>query len=62
VITRITAPIAEDHMRAEVLYAASRFVVAATGNPWSRRRRVGLADLINDAATARQLARRPGCR
>jgi DNA-binding transcriptional LysR family regulator len=47
-IALITAPIAEDHLKAEVLYTASRFVVAATGNPWSRRRRVGLADLINE--------------
>jgi hypothetical protein len=43
-ITRIVAPI-EDHMHVEALFAISRFVVAATGNPWSRRSRVRLADL-----------------
>jgi len=35
-------------MDAEVLYAAPRFVIAAKKNPWSRRRRVRLADLMNE--------------
>src|SRR5450631_778124 len=51
VITFFGAPIAEDRMQAEVLYAESRFVVAAIGNPWSRRRRVGLADLMKEPWT-----------
>ena len=33
VIARIVAPIAEDYMQEEVLYADSRLVVAATENP-----------------------------
>jgi DNA-binding transcriptional LysR family regulator len=50
-IALITKPIAEDHLQTEVLYTASQFVVAAAGNPWSRRRRVGVADLINEPWT-----------
>jgi DNA-binding transcriptional LysR family regulator len=46
----IPAPLA-DHLQAEVLYTSSRFVVASTENPWSRRRRVTLADLINEPWT-----------
>ena len=40
-----------DHLQAEVIYTGSRFVVASTKNPWSRRRRVGLADLMNEPWT-----------
>ena len=43
--------VAEDHMEAELLYADRVFVVAATENPWSRRRRVRLADLMNEPWT-----------
>jgi DNA-binding transcriptional LysR family regulator len=42
---------AEDHMEAELLYADRLFVVAATKNPWSRRRSVKLADLMNELWT-----------
>jgi DNA-binding transcriptional LysR family regulator len=50
----ITAPIVapiKDHMQAEALYADSQFVVAAKKNPWSRRRKVRLADLMNEPWT-----------
>ena len=48
----ITLPITHrDGMEAEVLYAAPRFVIAATKNPWSRRRKVRLADLMNEPWT-----------
>jgi DNA-binding transcriptional LysR family regulator len=40
--------IAEDRMEALMLYADPLFVVAATKNPWSRRRKVRLADLMNE--------------
>jgi DNA-binding transcriptional LysR family regulator len=50
VISLIPAPLA-DHLQAEVLYTSSRFVVASTENPWSRRRRVTLADLMNEPWT-----------
>jgi DNA-binding transcriptional LysR family regulator len=45
------SPIAKDRMEAELLYAAPRFVVAATKNPWTRRRKVTLADLMKQAWT-----------
>ena len=51
VMTRIVTPIAEDYMHAEVLFEVSRFVMAAMGNPWSRRRNVALADLMNEPWT-----------
>ena len=50
VISLIPTPLA-DHLQAEVLYAPSRIVVASSENPWSRRRRVGLADLMNEPWT-----------
>jgi DNA-binding transcriptional LysR family regulator len=50
VITQIVGA-AVDHMEAELLYADRVFVVAATKNPWSRRRRVSLADLMNEPWT-----------
>ena len=48
VIAFINAPIAEDHMEAEMLYVESQFVVAAATNPWSRRRGVTLEDLTKE--------------
>ena len=52
VITQIGL-VAVDHMEveAELLYADRVFVVAATKNPWSWRRRVSLADLTNEPWT-----------
>ena len=52
VITQIGL-VAVDHMEveAELLYADRVFVVAATKNPWSRRRRISLADLMNEPWT-----------
>jgi DNA-binding transcriptional LysR family regulator len=44
-------PIAPDHMEAEILYAPARLVVAATSNPWSRRRKIRLAELMNEPWT-----------
>src|SRR5262249_29164347 len=47
VATQIVAPI-EDCMQAEVLFAEPQIVVAAKKNPWSRRRKVRLADVMNE--------------
>jgi DNA-binding transcriptional LysR family regulator len=47
-IARIFAPVDEEHMQAEVLYDVRDVVVAAAQNPWTRRRRVKLADLVNE--------------
>jgi len=47
-IAFIFAPVAEDRMEAELLYTDTLIVVAPTKNPWSRRRNVRLADLMNE--------------
>jgi DNA-binding transcriptional LysR family regulator len=48
VVERVAVPRAENHLRAEVLFADSAFVIAASGNPWARRRRIRLAELMNE--------------
>src|SRR5215467_14459662 len=49
VVTRPFAiPPPEDHFQGELLFAESSFVIAGIGNPWARRRRIKLADLINE--------------
>jgi DNA-binding transcriptional LysR family regulator len=50
VITTIVEPI-KDHMQAETLFAESQIVVVAKNNPWSRRRKARLADLMNEPWT-----------
>jgi DNA-binding transcriptional LysR family regulator len=47
-ILRKMGPIAEDRQSFEVLYDNPYFVAAGTKNPWARRRRVELADLIGE--------------
>jgi DNA-binding transcriptional LysR family regulator len=51
VIARIFRPIPEEHMHAEVLYDEQDVVAAGAQNPWVRRRKVALADLMNEAWT-----------
>jgi DNA-binding transcriptional LysR family regulator len=51
VIARIFHPIAEEHMHAQVLYDEQDVVAAGAQNPWVRRRKVALADLMNEAWT-----------
>jgi DNA-binding transcriptional LysR family regulator len=51
VIVRIFHPIAEEHMHAEVLYDEQDVVAAGAQNPWVRRRKVALPDLMNEAWT-----------
>src|SRR5262249_20926824 len=51
VITRIVPPIAEGHIKAEVLYEDTLVVAAASESPWSQRRRVTLNDLVNEPWT-----------
>lgn len=49
VVTRPFAiPPPEDHLRGELLFTDSIFVIAGIKNPWARRRRIKLADLINE--------------
>jgi DNA-binding transcriptional LysR family regulator len=51
VIARIGPSVGEDPLQAEILYADSQLVVAASANQWSRRRKVGLADLVDEPWT-----------
>ena len=48
VIGRMFALIAEDHLSAEVLYDDPFVVAAGMRNPWVRRRKIELAELVND--------------
>ena len=49
VVTRgFAIPPAEDHLQGEFLFADSIFVIAGIKNPWARRHRIKLADLINE--------------
>jgi DNA-binding transcriptional LysR family regulator len=50
VISRITAPVPES-MVMENLFDDAMVVVAAKHNPWTRRRRIELADLVNEPWT-----------
>ncbi len=47
-IARVFAPMTEDAMNVEHLYQESHFVVVGAQNPWARRRRIQLADLMNE--------------
>jgi DNA-binding transcriptional LysR family regulator len=49
VVTRPFAiPPPEDHFQGELLFTDSTFVIAGIKNPWARRHRIKLADLINE--------------
>jgi DNA-binding transcriptional LysR family regulator len=48
VVEHVVAPLAEDHLRAEVLFPDSLVVIAASRNAWARRRRIRLAELMNE--------------
>lgn len=47
-IARIFAPIVEEHMHVEAIYDEPHVVVAGEQNLWARRRKVALADLMNE--------------
>ena len=51
IVATIFVPIAEEHMHAEFLYDEPHVVVAGLGNPWLRRRRVALDELIDEPWT-----------
>ena len=50
-IARIFAPIVEEHMCVEAIYDEPHVVVAGEKNLWARRRKVALADLMNEPWT-----------
>jgi DNA-binding transcriptional LysR family regulator len=41
-------PIADDELQAEVLFEERYYVVAGAASPWARRRKVALAELVNE--------------
>jgi DNA-binding transcriptional LysR family regulator len=47
-IAGIFGPVTKDNMNAELLYDDPFVVVAGASNPWCRRRRIKLADLMNE--------------
>ena len=51
VVGHVIEPIAEEHMNVETLLHDPHVVVAGAQNPWTRRRRVTLADLMNEPWT-----------
>jgi len=51
VVVRIFAPVAEDLMQVEILHDEFEVVAAGAQNPWTRRRRAKLADLVNEPWT-----------
>jgi DNA-binding transcriptional LysR family regulator len=48
IIAGIFGPVTKDNMNAEVLYEDPFVVAAGARNPWCRRRRIKLADLMNE--------------
>lgn len=48
VINRMSGPMADEDLDAEILYHDTIVVVAAANSPWTRRRNVRLADLVNE--------------
>jgi DNA-binding transcriptional LysR family regulator len=46
-----TEPVSEDDIDAETLYEEPLIVVAALENPWARRRKIKLAELVNEPWT-----------
>jgi DNA-binding transcriptional LysR family regulator len=48
VVVHLIEPTAQEHVNAEVLFNDPHVVVAGAQNPWTRRRRLRLADLINE--------------
>jgi DNA-binding transcriptional LysR family regulator len=45
---RVLKPLADDEIDAEVLFQDQYFVVAGARSPWARRRKIALADLLDE--------------
>jgi DNA-binding transcriptional LysR family regulator len=50
-VVHVIEPIAEEYLSAEPLFRDPHLVVAGAQNPWTRRRRLGLSDLLNEPWT-----------
>jgi DNA-binding transcriptional LysR family regulator len=48
VVGRIAHPFREDDLQADILYQEHLSVVVGTNSPWARRRKVNLADLVDE--------------
>jgi DNA-binding transcriptional LysR family regulator len=48
VLGRIATPIDDDTFSADILFDDRPFVIAGTANPWSRRRKIRLAELVGE--------------
>ena len=48
IIGRIPQALAQDDLNIEILFDEPIFVVAGARNPWTRRRRIALADLVDE--------------
>jgi len=51
VVTRIPGPVADEHFEGQVLFLDPLIVAAGVQNPWTRRRKVTLAELMNEPWT-----------
>jgi DNA-binding transcriptional LysR family regulator len=51
VVTRMAGPPAEKHMNVEILFDEPLVVAAGSQNPWTRRRAIKLADLVDEPWT-----------
>ena len=49
VMGRIASPFAEEDLHVEILYQDQWCVVAGTNSPWARRRKIELAELVNES-------------
>jgi len=47
-VGRILKPVADDEIDTEVLFQDAYFVVASSRSPWARRRKIALADLVDE--------------
>ena len=47
-VARLFAPIHEEDMHAEPLYGEPHVVAAGASNPWTKKREIALADLLNE--------------
>jgi DNA-binding transcriptional LysR family regulator len=55
VLGRLVGQVVEENMNAEILYNEPLVVAAGIQNPWTRRRRIELADLMEEPWTLPQL-------
>jgi DNA-binding transcriptional LysR family regulator len=49
--SRILSPIVKNHLDVEILHEDRPVIAASADSPWSRRRRVSLAELVNEPWT-----------